>query len=412
LGALPIHNGGDAWMRTGLAIREAIIETIDAAAGEIVEFASELIAFPTENPPGSAYEACSSHIAERLARLGSSVEVLELAPGRKVVLAGAGEGKTIYLHGHYDVVPASAKGQFDARVSGGRLWGRGSADMKGAVAAMAFALAAVARTELDGRVEIVLVPDEESGGRLGSELLLKSGRLGRNGIAAILGEPTGGTIWNAHRGALTLRITLRGTPAHVGLQHNGRNAFEAAIPLLHELHRLKIAVEAERTDWPTENEDAQRSILMLGGEVHGGHQFNVVPDRFSFTIERRFNPEEHLEEVKAELYRLIEANVERRPDVDVFVIQQAMSSGVKADSDLVKTLSRAAESVTGRSPVCRLCPGLLESRFYSEAGVPVVAYGPGELEVSHGPTESVDIARLIEDSKVYALTAAGLLGAW
>jgi acetylornithine deacetylase/succinyl-diaminopimelate desuccinylase family protein len=399
-------------MRSGLAIREAINESIDAAAGEIVEFASELIAFPTENPPGAAYEACSDHIAERLSRLDLTVEVLELTPGRRVVLAGVGEGKTVYLHGHYDVVPASATGQFDPRVSSGRLWGRGSADMKGAVSAMAFALAALARTELDGRVEIVLVPDEESGGKFGSELLLQSGRLGRNGVAAILGEPTGGKIWNAHRGALTLRVTVRGKPAHVGLQHKGRNAFEAAIPLLHELHLLKIAVEAERTSWPTEDEEAQRSILMLGGEVVGGHQFNVVPDRFSFTIERRFNPEEHLEEVKAELYDLIDANIDRQHDVDVFVIQQAIPSGVKAGSDLVTRLSRAAEVVRGGSPVCELCPGLLESRFYSQAGVPVVAYGPGDLEVSHGPSESVEIARLIEDAKVYALTAAGLLGAW
>jgi succinyl-diaminopimelate desuccinylase len=412
VGLLPIHECGEAWMRNTLAIREAIAESIDAAAGEIVEFASELIAFPTENPPGAAYEACSDHIAERLSRLGLTVEVLELAPGRRAVLAGVGEGKTVYLHGHYDVVPASAKGQFEPRVSDGRLWGRGSSDMKGAVSAMAFALAALASAELDGRVEIVLVPDEESGGKLGSELLLQSGRLGRNGVAAILGEPTGGRIWNAHRGALTLRVTLRGKPAHVGLQHEGRNAFEAAIPLLHELHRLKIAVEAERTGWPTEDEDAQRSILMLGGEVEGGHQFNVVPDRFSFTIERRFNPEEYLEEVTAELYKIIEANVDRRDDVDVSMIQQAIPSGVKADADLVKRLSRAAEVVTGRSPVCQLCPGLLESRFYWEAGVPVVAYGPGDLEVSHGPAESVDIGRLIEDSKVYALTAAGLLGAW
>jgi acetylornithine deacetylase/succinyl-diaminopimelate desuccinylase family protein len=398
-------------MRDGSAVRDAITGSIDAAAGEIVDFASELIALPTENPPGAAYEACSDHIAERLSYLGLTVEVLELAPGRRAVLAGVGEGRTVYLHGHYDVVPASTNGQFDPRVSDGRLWGRGSADMKGAVSAMAFALAALARTVLDGRVEIVLVPDEESGGKLGSELLLRSGRLGRDGVAAILGEPTGGKIWNAHRGALTLRVTLRGAPAHVGLQHEGRNAFEAAIPLLHELQRLKTAVQAARTDWPTGNEDERRSILMLGGEVDGGHQFNVVPDRFSFTIERRFNPEERLEAMKAELYEVIEATTDGACDVEVVPIQEAMSSGVEADSDLVKGVIRAAEVVRGRAPACRLCPGLLESRFYSAAGVPVVAYGPGDLEVSHGPTESVAIGRLIEDAKIYALTAAELLGA-
>jgi acetylornithine deacetylase/succinyl-diaminopimelate desuccinylase-like protein len=174
---------------------------------------------------------------------------------------------------------------------------------------------------------------------------------------------------------------------------------------------LKTAVQAARTDWPTGNEDERRSILMLGGEVDGGHQFNVVPDRFSFTIERRFNPEERLEAMKAELYEVIEATTDGACDVEVVPIQEAMSSGVEADSDLVKGVIRAAEVVRGRAPACRLCPGLLESRFYSAAGVPVVAYGPGDLEVSHGPTESVAIGRLIEDAKIYALTAAGLLGA-
>lgn len=390
-------------------IRRAITGSIDAAAHDIVEFASELIAVPTENPPGAEYEACSERIAERLARLGLAVDVLELAAGRKAVTAGVGEGRTVYLHGHYDVVPASAPGQFEPRVSEGRLWGRGSADMKGAISAMAFAVAALASAGLDGRVELVLVPDEESGGALGSERLLRGGRLGRDGIAAILGEPTGGRIWSAHRGALTLRVSLHGEPAHVGLQHEGRNAFEAAIPLLRDLQRLKATVEARRTAWPAGGPDAQRSILMLGGEVEGGHQFNVVPDRFAFTIERRFNPEERLEDVSAELHGVIEAARARGQDADVVVIQQAVASAVDAGSPLVSRLSRAVQHVTGTAPACELCPGLLESRFYSEASVPAVAYGPGDLEVSHGPAEHVQIARLIEHAKVYALAAADLL---
>jgi acetylornithine deacetylase/succinyl-diaminopimelate desuccinylase family protein len=386
-----------------------VLRSIEASAQDIVAFASELIAIPTENPPGSEYERCSDLIAARLAQLGLSVEVVELAAGRRAVLAGVGEGQTVYLHGHYDVVPASAEGQFEPRVRDGRLWGRGSADMKGAVAAMTYALAALGSTALDGRVEIVLVPDEESGGELGSERLLQKGRLGRNGIAAILGEPTGGAIWNAHRGALTLRVTFRGKPAHVGLQHEGSNAFEAAIPLLHALNARKRAVEARLTAWTTGTDEGRRSILMLGGEVAGGHQFNVVPDRFTFTIERRFNPDEDADEERRTLLELIDAHTPSAGDVEVSVIQQAVPSGVDADSDLVRCLGTAAETVTGRSPHCRLCPGLLESRFYSAAGVPAVAYGPGELEVSHGPSESVEVARLIDHAKVYALTAAGLL---
>lgn len=281
--------------------------------------------------------------------------------------------------------------------------------MKGGIAAMVYALNALRSEELRGRIELVLVPDEETGGRQGSEYLASSARLGRDGIGVIIGEPTSGVVWNASRGAATLRVRVTGRSAHVGLQHEGRNAFEGALPILAELQKIKAKVEKHRTSFKIDPDAAKHSILMLGGEVIGGHQFNTVPEHFSFTVERRFNPEEELE---AEKKQLLEAIDGARPDwveVEVDVIQEGASSATDANGALGRALADSIEEVTGKRPSFELCPGLLEARFYSQRGVPALAFGPGVLSVSHGPKEYVEVGRLVECSEIYALTALRLL---
>lgn len=388
---------------------QRVIASIAETAEERVDFTRDLVAVPTENPPGKAYPACLAALATHLERLGLSCETVSLASDRAAVLAAVGTGPTLYLHGHYDVVPASRPGQFHPTLAGGRVVGRGSGDMKGGIAAMACALAALRDVDLSGRVALVLVPDEETGGARGSRRLAEMGRLGRDGVGAILAEPTSGVIWNASRGALTLRVTLRGHPAHVGLHFQGANAFERALPLLAALEELKREVETRRTAFAVEPDAARASILMLGGEVAGGHQFNVVPDLFSFTVERRFNPEEDLETERARLLRTIESATPDGAELDVEILQEASASAADDDEPLVASVGAAIEAVTGCTAARRLCPGLLETRFYAQAGVPAVAYGPGELELAHGPEESVSTERMTECAEIYARTALQLL---
>ncbi len=390
--------------------RERILETISDLSGEIVDFASDLVAIPTENPPGSAYDECVDLLVSRLEALELPVERVELSQGRTAVISGIGVGPTFFLHGHYDVVPASVPNQFKPTVEESRLRGRGSSDMKGGIASMVYALAATSTADLAGRVELVLVPDEETGGKNGSLRLLELGRLGMEGIGTIIGEPTSRAIWNANRGAVTLEVTILGSPAHVGLQYRGNNAFEAAVPILSALEELKREVESRRTFFSIEPEAARASILMLGGAVQGGHQFNVVPDRFSFTVERRFNPEEDLEIERSRLMKVIRDAAPPSVDVEIRVIQHGSSSAVSEDTKFVRALKSVINEVTGTSATCEMCPGLLESRFYEQAGAPAVAYGPGELELAHGPTESVELRRLTECAQIYALVALDLLG--
>lgn len=376
----------------------------------IVDLAAELIRIPSENPPGVAYDACVALLCRSLEQLGLPAERIPLGDDRTAVIAGAGKGRPVYLHGHYDVVPATVDGQFEPVVRDGRLYGRGSADMKGAIAAMMHAVAALAGDGFPGRVELVLVPDEETGGRTGTRRLLELGRLDPQALGAVLGEPTGGVIWNGSRGALTARVSLRGVPAHVGLHFEGVNAFEGAAPVVQALLAWKQDLRSRKTDFHIEPAEARESILMLGGEARGGHQFNLVPDAFSFTVERRFNPEEDLAAEREHLLRVVRESVPAGVGVEVDVFQEAPSSSVPESAPLVIELSKAVEAVTGELPRCELCPGLLETRFYGEAGIPAVAYGPGDLAVSHGPEESVELARLEACARIYAACVKRLAG--
>src|SRR5437773_3791894 len=119
--------------------------------------------------------------------------------------------------------------------------------------------------ELNGQIALTLVPNEETGGEGGSAWLAARGRLGRGGIGMLLAEPNSGVVWNASRGALSLRVRVFGKSAHVGLQHQGENAFERMHSVVGRLQQLKRTVEKRTAAFNVGAAQARNSILMLGG---------------------------------------------------------------------------------------------------------------------------------------------------
>ena len=365
------------------------------------DLAKRLIAIASENPPGSYYQECADLLYEELVRLGFD----DVQREGKCVLAYAGTGsRTFYFSGHYDVVPAQSRDQFQPRVEGENLFGRGSSDMKSGLVAMIYAAAAARDEGLlnTGRIGIVLVPDEETAGPRGSRSLVARGLLGRNGVGMLTPEPTGGVIWNANRGAISLRAIMRGKAAHVGRQFDGVNAFERALPAIIRLADIKKEVELRETLQNIAPAAARKSILLLGGRVDAGTNFNVTPDYCSFTIDRRLNPEEDLEEEKRRLCEALEG-------FEVEVLQEEPAAATSSEEPLGAILSRHITDVTGKKPSFEMCPGLLETRFYAAHGIPAFAYGPGLLTVSHGPNEFVPIRNISHCALIYALTAVDSL---
>jgi acetylornithine deacetylase/succinyl-diaminopimelate desuccinylase family protein len=397
-------------------LQPGLTQALEAHRAPMLTFAQDLVRIPTENPPGSHYRECTQRICQELERLALPYQVVEV-PGyadrpRYNLLSFYGSGKrTLYFHGHYDVVPAHRPAQFEPRVEGGRLYGRGAADMKAALATMIYAARLLQELEvpLRGRIGLCIVADEETGGQGGSRYLQEVGLLGQDALAMLTAEPTGGVIWNANRGAVTLQITVQGKAAHVGLQHEGINAFEGMLKVAGALQTLKAEVEGRRTSYHIVPEAAAHSILMLGGRVEGGTNFNVVPETCTFTLERRFNPEEDLETERARLFDMLESVRRQGIRLDVQVLQEGYSSGVAEDLPVATALAETIREVTGERPAFAMCPGILEIRWYARQGIPAFAYGPGLLEVSHGPDEYVELERVYQHTILYALVAARLL---
>jgi len=396
--------------------RGLLKQAIEEHEGDILAFCQDLVRIPTENPPGRGYRECTDRIRLELSRLELSCEVIE-APGhadcpRRNLLAFHGEGRrTLYFHGHYDVVPAQAPAQFSPELREGRLFGRGAADMKSGLASMIYAAHVLKRCEvpLAGRVGLCIVPDEETSGEGGSAWLEHLGRLGQEAAGMLTAEPTDGVVWNASRGAITLRVKVAGKAAHVGLQHQGVNAFERMLRVGEKLIALKREVETHRTGYRVSPPAAAGSILMLGGRVEGGTNFNMVPESCAFTLERRFNPEESIEAEKARIFEVFECLRGEGIELEADLLQEGDAAGVSESDPLAQALSESIESVRGGRPSFEMCPGLLETRWYARRGMPAFAYGPGSLELAHGPDEAVEMQSVYDCALVYALTAARFL---
>ncbi len=401
-------------------ISERLLSWLCKREEEMAALLADLVAVPAENPPGRHYQEFAELFESRAARLGLRCESLgppskndatDAVPPCLSVSYGQGE-RTFYFHGHYDVVPAQSEEQFQPNRKEHFLFGRGACDMKGGIVSMLYALLAMRECGVvtDGKVQLILVPDEETGGARGSARLAEQGILGRNGVGMLLAEPTSGVVWNANRGAISLLVQIMGKSAHVGLQHQGENAFERMHSVVGRLQELKHEVEQRETSANTGAGQSRSSILMIGGQSGGGANFNVVPEKCWFTVDRRINPEENLVEEKARLIDVLKECQREGIRLEWEVLQEGNSAATDKEEPTGRALAQGIQEITGKPASFEMCPGLLETRFYVVLGIPSYSYGSGLLSVAHGPNEYVDLRRVTECAAIYALTAAKVFG--
>jgi succinyl-diaminopimelate desuccinylase len=392
---------------------------LDERADEMAALLEALVRIPTENPPGRELGRCAGVLRDAMEWLGFSPELIALEPagsleGPAIVRGRAGTGSEIvYYHGHFDVVPAQSAAQFEPERRDGQIVGRGTADMKGGLVSMLYGAAAARELGLlDGRTIVFhFVCDEETGSTTGSGHLREAELIDPGAVAMLTAEPTGGVIWHACRGAITLRVQTSGREAHVGYVHEGVNAFEHMIRIAEPLTALSHELLAKRTSLPVDSEDAAGSMLVVGGQAGAGAGFNVVPGSAWFSIDRRFNPEEELDEELARLTGMINEAAEAvGAQVEIEVLQAQPSGSSHQDHPAAQTLARSVEAVEGARAPFHLCPGVLDTRWYSQLGIPAFAYGGGRLDVSHGPNEYIEEAAMRRCAAVYALFA-GRIGA-
>lgn len=397
-------------------MKKTIKSKIKAWKGELEETLKELISIPTSNPPGLGYRECVAYISKKLDEWGIEHRIITVPGGkwpRFSIIGSYGQAATtLHFHGHYDVVPASSSALFIPQLKGDILYGRGSSDMKGGLVVILYALRLLRELPLplDGRISFSFVPDEETGGEKGTRYLLENDLVPENCLGMLMPEPTSGSVWNANKGALTYKITIFGKSTHVGLAFQGINAFEQMVEVVHSFQKIKKKVEMRKTCLPVSSKETSRPVMLIGGEAGSGVSFNLVPEKSYFTLDRRLNPEENISNARKEIERVLDRHRKQGMKIRAELLQEGEPSVTSMKTELARALEKAVLEIKGYKPKFELCPGLCEIRYFHKLNIPAYAYGPGLLEVSHGPEEYVRMSDILDCTAIYCLTTSYLFG--
>lgn len=379
-------------------------------AEEVIAFAQALIRAPSENPGGTEDEAAEV-ASDLLDDLGASPKIVRSETGRPSVVAriGDGTGPRLAWNGHLDVVPAGdpsawSSPPFGAEVVGGRLVGRGAADMKGPIASALAAVAAIRRAGVEpiGTLDLHLAADEELTGLQGTKVLLERGLLDQD--AAIVGEPTGMRLGLAERGGAWITATARGRSAHGSTPHLGVSAITSMARFLLRIEEVLPDIEHPLVGRPTVN----------AALIQGGSAPNVVADRCVVDVDRRLLPgETSYQEVLEPFERLAGDIAARHPEVDLaFELREWTDAAESDPASPIAETCRTALRHEGREPEDLGFTGITDARFYiNDVKIPAVILGPGSLEVAHTADESVAVEDLVAAARVYTRVFLSFLGA-
>ena len=417
----------------------SVFAEIDARTDELVELTASLIRFPTINPPGADYVPCAEFIGNRLAKRGFSVEYVRARdcigdsdryPRTNVIARfdGARPGSCVHFNSHLDVVEVGSNWTVDpfaGVVRDGRVYGRGSCDMKGGLAASIIAMECLLdRTpKLAGSIEISGTVDEESGGYGGVAFLAGRGYFSKPKVDhVIIPEPLNvDRVCIGHRGVWWAEIEVLGRIAHGTMPFLGNSAVRHRAALQARMERdLFPRLLGKSTQMPVVPKGARVPTLNITS-IHGGQPeidgnglpAACVPDSARMIIDRRFLIEEELEQVKREILELLDNLSEERPDFkykirDLFEVHPVL---VDRDEPVARATANAIADVLGREAQFVCSPGTYDQKHIDRIGKlsNCIAYGPGMLDLAHQPDEYVVIEDMVASAKVMAHAAYHLI---
>ncbi len=413
---MSLHQRLDAW--------------IDTHFDEEVRFLQELVRVPTDTPPGNNAPH-AERTAELLAAMGLQAEK-HAVPQSEVQAAGLQSitnlivrrpygtgGRTIALNAHGDVVPPGEGWTHDpygGEIADGKLYGRAAAVSKCDIASFTFAIRALESLEekLAGGVELHVTYDEEYGGEVGPDWLLKKG-LTKPDLMIAAGFSYQVVV--AHNGCLQLEVTVHGDMAHAAIPDSGTDALQGATHILNALY----ALNADYLRVSSGVEGITHPYLNVG-QISGGTNTNVIPGKVLLRIDRRMIPEEDPAEVEAALRRTIEQAAasyqpprggrQLRVDVRRILLARAMQP-LPGNQPLVQAIQRHGQAVFGEKIPAVGTPLYTDVRLYVERGIPGVIYGAGPRTVRESNAKRADEHLVLEDlrraTKVIARALLDLL---
>jgi succinyl-diaminopimelate desuccinylase len=390
---------------------------------ELIALTRDLVRIPSVVRPGdpAATEAAVAAYVERwLGAEGFTVEVHEVAPGRPNVLASLGDpaaGPTLLLEGHTDVVTEGNAAEwshapFGGDLVDGRIYGRGSADMKSGLAAAMIAAAAIRRSgaRLGGRLVVGALVDEE-GDMIGARHLCTTD-LGRALSAAIICEPEQNELCLEQRGVVWARVTVRGRMAHGAMPEAGVNPITALGALLREAPALERRLRRLCRRSPHLRPPTVTPTVALA-PVQGVPQSNVIPSAAQATLDVRLTPGPDAEAVAKEIDVACQQVMQACPGSSVEwqpVNGFRMATRVERSEPLVRAMVRGVRQATGRAPRFGGVPGSTDGTILRMTlGIPIVTCGPGHRLIPHQVDEHVEVGELVDAARIYVASALNYL---
>ena len=424
-----------------------LLEAIEASRDELVGLAAALVRIPSENsPPGGGEKAAQGFIREWLAGLGVEAELIDLTgvpglaehelffrgegyerreyegrPNLAARLPGTGGGRSLVLSGHIDTMPAGKTtwehDPFGGEVAGDRLYGRGSMDMKGGIAAAMVALKAVREggISLAGDVIFETVVDEEHGGSNGT---LANRLAGYNGDAAVLAEPSNLQLYPAHKGFRIVHLTLR---ARSGMSFAGEDLPNPVEHVGSLIECFQAFRERRRRSAPVPDEyahDGDPVPVFMNKLQAGEFSLNIpmqIPEECRLEIYWQTMPGETREAIDREFFDHLSRWVDEHPALRQFKLEHRFSHrwmpGARTSQDeaIVRTARGAAGDVLGGEPTVVGSPYPCDMFVFQHFRIPAVIFGPRGA-YSHGSDEYVEIDSLVRSAQVLALTMVRFCG--
>jgi acetylornithine deacetylase/succinyl-diaminopimelate desuccinylase family protein len=438
---------------TTTSIRDAVHNAVLEGRDEQIELLRSLVGFASENPnlltdpyaraiAAEQETACQRAIAGHLESLGMGVDLWEVLPGRVDVvgrLPDAGSrGRSVILNGHVDVVPAGAPegwphAPWSGEIVDGRMWGRGTSDMKGGIVAAIGALRALQRAgiRVAGDVVFESVVDEEVGGPGTREAIAR----GYRADAAVVLEPTSGKLVPVEGGLEWLNLIVTGVAGHSAVRYRSIHAGGqgTAVNAIEKAAKLLAAVqEYERYRGNTKVHPLLPAGITTinpgmiaggsGGSVDGMPKttkaYSNMADYCVIGLSLKYLPTEKAEDVKREFEEFI-ATVSaadpwlrsHQPSIEWAANGVAFPPcDTPLDHPFLEAIERASREVTGKADWAGF-EAVTDLAWLVEADIPGLIYGPGSIDQAHGASEYIDLGELATSTEVLALTIADWCGA-
>ena len=396
---------------------------IDAHFDEEVRFLQQLLRVPTDTPPGNNAPH-AERTAELLQGFGFEAEKHQV-PAQEVrdygmesitnlvVRRQYGEGPTIALNAHGDVVPPGEGWTHDpygGEILDGKIYGRASAVSKCDFSTFTFAMRALEAVcpPDKGSIELLFTYDEEFGGEVGPAWLLQH-QLTRPDLMIAAGFSY--QVITAHNGCLQLEVTVHGQMAHAAIPESGVDALQAAVKILTALYAQNTLYKSI-----TSQVEGINHPYLNVGLIEGGTNTNVIPGRVSFKLDRRMIPEENAADIEAGLRALIANTAAELPGISVDIRRMLLAKSMQplpGNQPLVNAIQAHGKTIFGEDIPALGTPLYTDVRIFSEAGIPGVIYGAGPRTVleSHAKRadERLDLEDLRRATKVIARALHDLL---